>query len=393
MTEVVHAPQTRVRRLALCVTEDWFVLSHFTPLIRALKVVADEVIVITRDSGRAHEIAAMGVRIVPFDFERQSTHPVRVPMTAIRLRQVLARERPDIVHLVALKPIVLAALALATLRTPRVGIHVTGLGLIAAAQSKRKSAMLTTARAVIRRMMAHPTAHLFVENEDDLGLLLDAETAQSPRITVLGGAGVDPAHFTAMPLPPGPPSLGYVGRLIASKGVEVLIEAMRLLRKRGYATRLDLHGMIDTDNPEAISEATIRAWEREGLAVWHGHTSDVRAVWRAAAIAVVPSRGGEGLPRSLLEAAACGRPVVVTNVPGCRRFARDGVEGFVVPPGDAQALAEALEKLILSRQLCADMGARAAARVLDGYTESAVERDVIRAYLGEPRRTANLLRM
>ena len=381
MPEVAHAPQPRVRKLALCVTEDWFVLSHFKPLIRALKVVAGEVIVITRDSGRAHEIASMGVRIVPFDFERQSTHPVRVPVTALRLRQVLAREQPDAVHLVALKPIVLAALAVATLRTPRVGIHVTGLGLIAAAQSKRKGVMLTAARAVIRRMMASPTAHLFVENEDDLGLLLAEPMAQSPRITVLGGAGVDPAHFAVLPLPPGPPSLGYVGRLIASKGVDVLIEAMSRLRKAGYDTRLHLYGMIDTDNPEAVSEATVRAWERDGLATWHGHTNDVREVWREAAIAVVPSRGGEGLPRSLLEAAACGRPVVVTDVPGCRRFARDGLEGFVVPPADAQALAEAIEKLILSRQLCADMGARAAARVLDGYTEAAVERDVIRAYL------------
>lgn len=380
MTEVAHSAP-RIRRLALCVTEDWFVLSHFKPLIRALKVVADEVVVITRDSGRAHEIAAMGVRLVPFDFERQSTHPVRVPMTALRLRQVLAEEKPDAVHLVALKPIVLGALAFATLRTPRVGIHVTGLGLIAAAQSKRKTAMLTTARAVIRRMMSSPTAHLFVENEDDLGLLVDETTTQSSRVTVLGGAGVDPEYFAPMPLPPGQPALGYVGRLIASKGVDVLIDAMRILRKAGHTMPLHLYGMIDSDNPEAISEASIRAWERDRLAIWHGHTSDVREVWRTAAIAVVPSRGGEGLPRSLLEAAACGRPVVVTDVPGCRRFARDGVEGRVVPPGDGQALAEAIEALIRSRDLCADMGARAAARVLEGYTEAAVERDVIRAYL------------
>ena len=387
---VAASTRPRFRKLALCVTEDWFVLSHFKPLIRALKVVADEVVVITRDQGRANEIAAEGVRVVPFDYERQSTHPVRVPMTALRLRQVLAREKPDVVHLVALKPIVLGALALMTLKTPRVGIHVTGLGLIAAAQSKRKSAMLSAARVVVRRMMADPSAHLFVENEDDLGLLLGGADVPAERITVLGGAGVDPAHFSPIPLPPGPPALGYVGRLIASKGVDVLIEAMRRLRKAGHDTPLHLHGMIDADNPEAISEATIRGWEREGLATWHGHTKDVRDVWRHAAIAVVPSRGGEGLPRSLLEAAACGRPVVVTDVPGCRRFARDGVEGRVVPPGDAQALAEAIEALLLSHDLRADMGARAAARVLEGYTEAAVERDVIRAYLGEPRRAADI---
>ncbi len=368
----------RFGKIALCVTEDWFVLSHFVPLIRALLACADEVVVITRTSGREGEIEALGARVVPFDYQRQSTHPVRVPLTALRLARILKREQPDAVHLVSLKPIVLGAAALSVARVPAVGIHVTGLGLMAASPSR--SVMLSVARAIVKRLYGRPGSHLFVENEDDLTLLLNTRTPAGERVTVLGGAGVDPAHFSPLPLPPGPMRLAYVGRLIASKGVDIAIDAVRRLRAIGHDTQLHLYGRIDTDNPEAIAETTVRAWEREGLATWHGNITDVRLVWRDAAIAVVPSRGGEGLPRSLLEAAACGRAVVVTDVPGCRRFVRDGVEGYVVRPSDAQALAEALETLLLSREQCAAMGQRAQRRVLDGFTEAAVERDVSAAY-------------
>lgn len=365
-------------KIALCVTEDWFVLSHFVPLIRALSASAGEVVVITRPSGRAAEIERLGANVVPFDYERQSTHLVRVPVTALRLRNTLARVKPDAVHLVSLKPIILGAVALATLPWKPIGIHVTGLGLIAASPSH--SVKLSIVQAIVRRLFARRSAHLFVENDDDMSLLLGDQTGARGRLSVLGGAGVDPAHFAALPFPPGPPTFAYVGRLIASKGIDVAIAAIAKLRAAGHDTRLSLHGRIDTDNPEAITEATVRGWEQAGLAAWHGHNDDVRRVWRDAAVAVVPSRGGEGLPRSLLEAAACGRAAIVTDVPGCRRFVRDGFEGFVVPPGDADALAGAMQKLLLSRELCAAMGARAVARVRDGFTESAVEHEIVEAY-------------
>ncbi len=369
----------RFGKIALCVTEDWFVLSHFMPLIRALRVCADEVLIITRNSGRTHEIEHLGARVVAFDYQRQSTHPVRVPLTALRLARILQHEKPDAIHLVSLKPIVLGAVALATARVPAVGIHVTGLGLIAASSSR--GVMLSVARAIVKRLYARPRAHLFVENEDDLALLLGRDVLPArARITVLGGAGVDPAHFAALPMPSGPVTLAYVGRLIASKGVDIAIDAVRHLRAAGHDTQLHLYGRIDADNPEAIAEATIRTWEHEGLATWHGNVTDVREVWRNAAVAIVPSRGGEGLPRSLLEAAACGRALVVTDVPGSRRFVRDGVEGHVVSTGDARALASAIGKLMASPERCAEMGGRARARVLEGFTEAAVERDVTAAY-------------
>jgi glycosyltransferase involved in cell wall biosynthesis len=368
----------RFGKIAVCATEDWFVLSHFVPLLRALRACADDVVVITRSSGRTAEIESHGVRVVPFNYQRQSTHPVRVSLTAWQLAKLLRREKPDAVHLISLKPIVLGAAAITVARTPTVGIHVTGLGLIAA--STTRSTMLSIARTIVQRLYGRPGSHVFVENEDDLKLLLDNRADARERITVLGGAGVDPAHFVSLPYPAGPPRLAYVGRLIASKGIDVAIEAIRRLRAANHDTQLHLYGKIDSDNPEAIAEETIRAWERDGLATWHGPIADVRQVWRDAAIAVVPSLGGEGLPRSLLEAAACGRAIVVTDVPGCRRFVRDGVEGFVVPPGSAQALADAIEKLLLSRETCAAMGARASQRVLDGFTEVAVEREIVAAY-------------
>ncbi len=365
------------RKIALCITEDWFVLSHFIPLIRALITCAAEVVVITRLSGRAGEIEHLGARVVAFDFDRRSTNPIHVAQTSLRLAALLRREAPDAVHLVSLKPIVLGAAAIALARAPAVGIHVTGLGLMAASPSR--SLLLSIARSVVKRFHARARTHLFVENDDDLALLL-GNAIKREHVSVLGGAGVDPAHFRPMPLAAGPLQLAYVGRLVASKGIDIAIEALRRLRASGHDTRLHLYGKIDGDNPEAVREATVRGWESEGLAIWHGAVTDVREVWVASAIAVVPSLGGEGLPRSLLEAAACGRAIVTTDVPGCRRFVRDGVEGHVVPPGDAPALAVALDKLLQSRQLCAEMGERARLRVADGFTEAAVERDIVAAY-------------
>jgi glycosyltransferase involved in cell wall biosynthesis len=156
--------------------------------------------------------------------------------------------------------------------------------------------------------------------------------------------------------------------------------AEALLAARGVPLAIELYGKIDADNPEAISEQQIAAWQREGRARWFGHIADVREVWKRADIFVMAPRGGEGLPRALLEAAACGRPLVVTDVPGCREFVRNGIEGFVVPPNDPSALADALATLIMDGALRERMGTAARLRVLDGFTEADVMGAIQKAY-------------
>lgn len=374
-------PADRAPKIMLCVTEDWFALSHFRPLIRAMVRFSRELVVVTRSSGRHGELESLGARVVEFDFRRSNANPVMGWQVAGNLRRLISEEAPDAVHLVSLKPIVTGALALAANTKPAVAIHLTGLGLLAIAQSPRQNAIRYIALKSMRAVLRRDNAWLFVENEDDLAIAGGHLVETAARATILGGAGVDIDHFAVAPMPlDTPPVAAYVGRMIYSKGIDTLIEAMRQLRARGIGLQLDLYGKIDTDNPEAVTEGQIRGWQADGLARWHGHVADVRTVWERSDIFVMATRGGEGMPRSMLEAAACGRPLVVTDVPGCRHFVRDGRDGFVVTPEDASGLAVALERLAIDRHLRASMGAAARDRVAHGYTETDVENAVTDAY-------------
>jgi glycosyltransferase involved in cell wall biosynthesis len=170
--------------------------------------------------------------------------------------------------------------------------------------------------------------------------------------------------------------------MIRSKGVEVLAQASRLLRDRGVVVDVSLFGDADADNPEAISEAQLKAWQQEGLLTWHGRVEDVAGIWRASDICVLPSTSREGMPRAVLEAASSRRPLIVTDVPGSRHFVRDGLEGLIVPPANAEALAEALARLAGDSELRARMGQAARTRILDGFTIDHVKRGIRDAYIG-----------
>jgi glycosyltransferase involved in cell wall biosynthesis len=198
---------------------------------------------------------------------------------------------------------------------------------------------------------------------------------------MLGGAGIDPEAFSPPQGLNNPtPVAAYVARMIQPKGVDVLMDAGDLLAKRGVPLVIELHGETDDGNPEAIPTGKLAAWANGVDRRYMGFTRDVAAIWRRADIFVLPARSREGMPRALLEAASSGRAIVVTDVPGCRTFVRDDIEGLMVPPGDATALADALQRLALDTGLRARLGEMARQRVLSGYTEGHVEAGLESAY-------------
>lgn len=369
-----------VGRVLLLVTEDWFVLSHFKPLIAVLREIARDVVVVTRSSGRLAEIEALGARIIEFDYRRPSTNPAQAAASAWDLARILEAEDPDAVHMVAMKSIVLGAAALKLVPAKHAVLHMTGLGLLAVTTSPLMRIYRAAALRMIASLLRKPSSYLLVENPDDLALLRAAGTSPGPRFAILGGAGVDPAAFPALPPPTNDvPAAAFVGRMIRSKGVDVLMAAFDRLAGRGVPLRLELCGRCDDGNPDAVAEDALAAWCKLSGTRWQGHVADVREVWQRSDIFVLPSRG-EGMPRALLEAAACARPLVVTNVPGCRHFVRDGVEGFVVPPDDPVALADALECLARDPELRQRMGEAARLRLLQGFTEMHVKQSLRAAY-------------
>ncbi len=371
-----HAP-VPMRRLVFVVTEDWFFASHFLPMARAAIAMGLAVTVVTRVRAHRAAIEATGARVVPLEAERASLNPMAVGYAAGQLAAILKALSADIVHCIALRGILVGGTAAAMAGIPARVYALTGLGLVGARTDRLGRASRLALRTLIRGPLASRRTRFLFENPDDARALGLDPLEQT--VTVIGGAGVDPDAYRPQPLPAMPPlKVAIVSRMLWSKGIDVAVEAVRLAQAQGAPVDLALYGAPDPSNRRAIPEATLRAWSRDGV-VWHGPTGDVAGIWAGQHVACLPSRGGEGLPRTLLEAAACGRALVASDVPGCRSLVRDGIEGLLVPPDDAPALAQVLVRLSRDPRLVAALGAAARARIeAGGFTEAAVT-DSVRA--------------
>lgn len=345
-------------KLLFLATEDWFVRSHFMPLLRRAQEDGFEVVVAARSTG-----ADLGpnLRLIDTPFARGSLRPWELGSQISHLRAVLKREQPAIVHAIALKPIIL--LVMTRHRTARV-LALTGRGYLGASKALWTRLANWQLKRQIGAALREPRTLLLTENETDRDWL----GATGANSAVMPGAGVDTTQFQPAPEPRHPPVVvGVVARLIQSKGVDLVVEAVRLLRARGDAVTLRVAGAADPQNPEHVPASEIARWRATPGVEVVGKINDVNAFWRDAHIACLPSRGGEGLPRSLLEAAACGRPLVTSDAPGCADFAKD--VGVVTQRGDVAALTEALGSLVLDAEKRRRLGAAGRAKVVAGYTE------------------------
>ncbi|MGV6871478.1 glycosyltransferase family 4 protein [Pseudochelatococcus sp. B33] len=366
--------------IVFLVTEDWFFVSHFLPMARAARELGFRVTVVARVRDHRAAIEAVGARVVAFDAERRSLNPLAVFRALVALRGVLREERADIVHCIALRSIVLGGFA-----APRGAAAVyalTGLGFLGARQDHVGRTARWFVRGFRRIFLDGPRTRYLFENEDD-AVALGLDPRDRSRVALAGGAGVDPAQFPAVPVETaGDLRIAVVARMLWSKGIDIAVEALSRARAAGAAVSLSLYGAPDPSNPRAVPEETLRQWDALPGVTWHGPTRDVAAVWRSHEVACLPSRGGEGLPRTLLEAGASGRAIVTTDVPGCRRLVRNGIEGIIVPPGDGDALAQAFISLAKDRGAVQRMGEAARARVIGGFTERHVMETVKALYTG-----------
>lgn len=369
-------------KLLFVATEDWFFVSHFLPMVRAARELDFEVVVVARERQHRRAIEAAGARLIALEAERRSLDPRALYRQIVALRRLIEAERPDILHCIALKPIALAGLAGRLAGVERRVYALTGLGFLGARQGLLASAARFAAKFWLREAVDGPKVRFLFENPDD-PVTLGLDPADAGKVAIVGGAGVDPLILMPEPLPNTPPlKVALVARMLWSKGVDLAVEAVRLARAEGARVELTIHGAPDPSNPKAIPEATLREWTARPGVTWGGPTRDIEGVWRQHHLCILPSRGGEGLPRTILEAAACGRAILTTDVPGCRSFVRDGQDGRVVPAEDAAALAQALIQFAQSPVLAERMGESARARLLDGFTERDVMDGVKALYRG-----------
>jgi glycosyltransferase involved in cell wall biosynthesis len=363
--------------LLYLVTEDWFFVSHRLVMARAAREAGFRVHVATRAGAHADAIRAEGFVLHPLDWRRGDLNPLRLAAAVRDIRRLCRALRPDLVEQVAMQPIMLGSLALAG--QPAACLNaVTGFGSAFTAPGLRARLMRAVLPGLLAVLLRRPRAAVLVENPDDRSEIA-ALGVDPDRIFLIPGAGVDVAQLRPLPEPEGPPAVAFAGRLLADKGLRTLIAAHEILAGEGNPIRLLLAGSGDPANPTSISPAEIDSWRRHPWLTLLGHVADIREVWKRAHIAVLPSRR-EGLPKSLIEAAACGRPIVATDVPGCREIARQGVNALLVPPDDAQALAGAIARLAVDPVLRAGMGQAGRALVEREFSSATIAGAAVALY-------------
>jgi glycosyltransferase involved in cell wall biosynthesis len=363
--------------LIYLVTEDWYFLSHRLPMATAAQRAGYEVHVATNvvDGGAA--IKSYGFELHPLNWRRGSVHPQDLIRILGEIRALYQRLKPDIVHHVGVQPAIIGALASVGLSI--VKLHaMAGLGFAFTSRTARARATGFAMRLLMRGLLNRPRNAVLVQNPDDR-TAVTALGISADRIFLIPGSGVDTDQLKPMPEPAGTMTVGYVGRLLADKGVRSLVDAHKILSGRGRAIRFVLAGEPDPANPASIPESEIDSWKAiDGLDLL-GHIDDIRQIWAMSHIAVLPSRR-EGLPKSLLEAAACGRPIVATDVPGCREIARPGVNALLVPVDDAAALADAIDRLAGDADLRRRFGAAGRALVEAEFSEHRIGAAIVALY-------------
>jgi glycosyltransferase involved in cell wall biosynthesis len=364
-------------KLIYLVTEDWYFLSHRLPMARAALRAGFDVHVATRVAENGKAIEREGFTLHPLRWERGSLDPLHLMGTVREVRKLYRNLRPSLAHHVALAPSIVGSLAASGLSFPYLNA-LAGFGFAFTSDSAQAQAMRFVMSNLLRDVLRHARATALVQNPDDRGLLRTLGVSDE-KIVLIPGSGVDTHALQPLPEPPPPITLGFVGRLLHDKGVATLIAAHQLLRARGDDIRLLIAGDADPANPASISDEQLANWKKLDGVSFVGHVADVRDVWRRAHIAVLPSRR-EGLPLSLLEAAACGRPIIATDVPGCREIARPHVNALLVPPENPAALADVIARLAADADVRARFGAAGRRLVENEFCSDRIGRDVVSLY-------------
>jgi glycosyltransferase involved in cell wall biosynthesis len=375
--QATAAGPAKAPRLLYVVTEDWAFLSHRLPMARAARDAGFEVHVATRVGGGAPAIEAERFILHPIPFARGSLSPIATFSTIAALRRVHREVKPALTHHVALQACVLGMLA--TLGQPVACVNAfIGLGYSFTSDTGKARTVRALIGPLLRLLINRKNSIALVQNTDDMTALISLGIEKS-RIALIPGSGIDVNRFTPVREPAGAPTFGFVGRLLDDKGIRTLVAAHRLLRRRMADARLLIAGTPDPGNPASVTEGEANAWNNEPGIAWLGHVRDIAGFWAQTHVAVLPSRR-EGLPLSLMEAAACGRAMIASDVPGCREVVLHEQTGLLVPVDDAAALAAAMARFAADQELRAHCATAARNLVVNRFAAEIIGRETVSLY-------------
>jgi glycosyltransferase involved in cell wall biosynthesis len=366
-------------RLLFLITEDWYFWSHRLDLARAAAQAGFDVSIATRVTDHGERIQREGFRLFPISLVRQSRNPFVELAAVLELARLYRRERPAIVHHVALKPILYGSLAAWISGVPVVVNAFAGLGYAFTDETRRGSMAHIYLRKALKILLRLSKSVVIFQNKDDRDLLLQERVVESQQIRIIPGSGVDTKTFDVHPSAEECPIVMLASRMLWDKGIGEFVEAARCLKQNGMSARYVLVGRCDEHNPAAIEPTQLRRWVQEGVVEWLEHRDEMSSTLASATIVVLPSYR-EGLPKVLLEAAACGKPLIATDVPGCRDIVTHGVNGLLVPVRNPAALAAAIDSLLRDSSLRVAMGVAGREMVMCTFSVEKVAGQVVDLY-------------
>lgn len=373
-------------KVLLFANTDWYLFNFRLSLAKALRDEGHEVVLVSPPGAYGEALKQLGFRWIEAPMDRRSLQPLRELALLLWLRRILLDERPHLIHGFTIKCAVYGSLAarasgLAGMSVGRVS-SVAGMGYVFTSGDIKARLLRGPVRALLRLALGGSRSRLILQNPDDARMFERQSLVARACIRLILGSGVDCRRFqpavrlaekqdrTRVLLP---------ARLLWDKGLAEFVEAARLVRERRPAVDFLLAGDPDPGNPAAVSEDAVRRWVQDGLVQWLGHVDDMPGLLQTVDIVVLPSYR-EGLPKGLIEAAACALPLVATDVPGCREVVTHEVDGLLVPMKDGSALAAAVLRLHEDPQLRRRLGEAARTKALSHFDEQIVNRQTLAVY-------------
>lgn len=362
-------------KVLLFANTEWYLFNFRQSLARALRDAGHDVLLVSPTGPYGERLREAGYRWEPAPMVRRSLNPFREYALVQWLRRLIGREKVDLVHGFTIKCAVYGSIAARLEGIPARVNAVAGMGYVFTSNAPRALVLRPVIRRLFRYALDGEGARLILQNPDDVDLFARARLVKPENVRLIPGSGVDCSRFS--PVDQGSSPAGgrfrvvLPARLLWDKGLAEYVAAARLLRQQGAKIDFLLAGSPDPGNPAAVPEQVVRRWVEDGLVQWLGHVPDMPALLRSVHAVVLPSYR-EGLPKGLIEAAACALPLVTTDVPGCREVVTDGVDGLLVPAKDAAALAAAIAKLSEDPALCERLGAAARRKALAEFDERSV---------------------
>ncbi|MBL4852009.1 MAG: glycosyltransferase family 4 protein [Gammaproteobacteria bacterium] len=344
-------------KLLFIVNVDWFFVSHRLPIALQAMNEGYEVHLLCTVTNKTEYLEGIGLTVHPFSFSRSGKNTVKEFFSVFKLYKQIKRIKPDLIHLVTIKPVLYGGIVARLLKVPAVVSAISGLGFLFVERAGLRVNFLRYAVLFLYRLaMNHPNQRVIFQNPTDRNILVKAGGVEKNKTSLIRGSGVNLRDYLATPEPDGVPIIVMASRLLKDKGVYEFVAAARIIHSKGVKGRFQLIGEPDTGNLESVSVESVLAWQEEGIVECLGLRSDIAELFSKAHIIVLPSYYAEGLPKVLIEAAASGRAIITTDMPGCRDAIEPGKTGLLIPARDEQALVSVIEQLIEDVSLRQRMG-------------------------------------